>query len=62
MPLVLMEILVPVLSLADGVEFSIPPLWIGVEIGMYQSMPVLLIHRGVLFVHDFPDTASVNIS
>ena len=63
----LMEILVlvppvPALSLEAGMEYLFIPLWIGVEIGMDLSTPVLLIRRRVLIVHVLPNIASANIS
>ena len=57
-----MQILVPVLSLKYGVEVLIIPLWIGMEIGMYTSTPVLVIQCVVLFFHALSNITSVKIS
>ena len=54
--------LVPSLSLESGLEYFLIPLWIGLEIGMDPSMPVLMIRRGVMLIHALIDVAFTNIS
>ena len=60
--LVPMGIMVPVLSLESGLENLLIPVWIGVEIGMDPSTPVLIIHHRVLLVHSLPGIDLAKIS